>query len=279
MARSPCFRRDPSGALLPTPRAGSGWGADHMRGLAVSGALARAAEAAAIEVGRDDLRPVRWTLDLFRAAKMVPTTTRTRVVHSSRRLLLVDAELLQAGRAVARAGTLFLRPDPAAAPSGIAPHWPTVVPPTTDGQDHPDDVERMYQTPGGPWVPGRPPTDREPLNLWHFEIPIVEGEEPTAFQNTAAISDVVNATTNVGPQGLAFINPDVSLLLARPVVGPSVGLASVGRVEGDGLAVSTATVFDRHGPCGTVSTSALSQPPIELVGSPLLWLGHTKDSR
>lgn len=273
MIRSACFRRDSDGTLVPTPRAGSGWGSDHMRGLAIGGALARASERAVAELGRDDLRPARWTLDLFRAVHMKPITASATVIRSSRRLCLVEAELHQEGQIRARASALFLRPDPDAEPTGILPPFVDHAAPDSDGDDYAGDVERLYRVPDGPWVAGRPPASHEPLHLWHFSIPVVEGEKVTPFQNVAAIADVANAVTNAGPEGLAFINADVSLVLGRQVVGPSVGLASSGRVESDGICAGSTIVFDRLGACGTATTTALSQPPIELRGSPMSWRG------
>lgn len=48
------FRRE-AGTLVPTDVARSAWSDDQMHGVAVSGALAGAAERAVAEAGRDDL--------------------------------------------------------------------------------------------------------------------------------------------------------------------------------------------------------------------------------
>ena len=48
--------------LMPTPLACSMWSEDQLHGVAVSGALARAAELALREAGRADLRPARWVV-------------------------------------------------------------------------------------------------------------------------------------------------------------------------------------------------------------------------
>ena len=101
--------------LVPADLARSLWSENQMHGVAVSGALARAAERCVIELGRgDDLRPARHTVDLFRPATMDPCRTTTRVVREGRRLCLVDATLEQDGQTVARASALFLKVgDPA----------------------------------------------------------------------------------------------------------------------------------------------------------------------
>ena len=59
-------------ALVPTELACSLWSEDQMHGVALSGALARALERAVSDLGRTELRPARYTVDLFRAARMEP---------------------------------------------------------------------------------------------------------------------------------------------------------------------------------------------------------------
>jgi hypothetical protein len=96
--------------LVPTPLACSMWSDDQMHGVALSGALARAAEACLATAGRTDLRPARWTVDLFKPARMVPCSFATEVVREGSRICLVDVTMTQEGRRVARASPSHL-PD------------------------------------------------------------------------------------------------------------------------------------------------------------------------
>ncbi len=64
------FTRGDGDVLVPTQLACSLWSDDQMHGVALSGALARSLERAVAETGRTDLRPARYTVDLFRAARM-----------------------------------------------------------------------------------------------------------------------------------------------------------------------------------------------------------------
>ena len=100
--------------LHPEPRANSGWGADQMRGPAVSAALAREVERTLAKLNRPDLQAVRWTLDLFRAVRMRPSVTSATVVREGPRLCLIDAVVSQDGEPRARASVLFLRTSEAA---------------------------------------------------------------------------------------------------------------------------------------------------------------------
>ncbi|MGV9674077.1 acyl-CoA thioesterase domain-containing protein [Nocardia sp. NPDC003482] len=243
--------------LHPEPGAESGWGAEHLRGPAVSGALAREAERTVATLGRADLRPVRWTLDLFRAARMRPSTTTATVRREGPRLCLVDTTLLQEGEPVARASALYLRPSET--PGGAVWSGGTSPTPPAAGLTPPGDRERLYLDPAhgwGGWTDGFVAAERK--QIWHFPIPVVHGEDPTPFQLAASVADVTNLISNLGGAGLEFINPDVSLALARLPRGDELGLALTERVEHDGIAVGTAVAFDRHGVIGTVTASALA---------------------
>ena len=90
-------------ALVPTGIARSMWSDNQMHGVAISGALARTIEACVLGAGRDDLRPARMTVDLFRPATMDPCRVTAEVVREGKRICLVDAVLTQGGVA-GRAG-------------------------------------------------------------------------------------------------------------------------------------------------------------------------------
>src|SRR5262245_28377580 len=101
------FFRAEGGLLVPLGAASSEWGGSngrgHLRGTAVSGALARAAGRAADALeGAEGFRPVRWTLDLFRPGAMAASTTEATVVRGGRRLRLVDATFRQDAKTIAR---------------------------------------------------------------------------------------------------------------------------------------------------------------------------------
>ncbi|MBY8856955.1 thioesterase family protein [Nocardia sp. CA2R105] len=242
--------------LHPEPCAASGWGTAHMRGLAVSGALARETERTIDTLGRHDLQPVRWTLDMFRPAKMEPSVTSATVVRDGPRLCLIDAVLSQNGQPVARASGLYLRPS--ATPDGTV--WSGGASPTPpEVPAPPKDRERLYFDPDhgwGEWTDGFQRSARK--QIWHFPIPVVEGEILTPFQLAASVADVTNLISNLGSAGLEFINPDLTLAIARLPESTDLGLALTERVEQHGLAVGTAVVFDRRGVLGTVTASALA---------------------
>ncbi|NEW26671.1 thioesterase family protein [Nocardia cyriacigeorgica] len=230
-----------------------------MRGMAVCGAMARAAEQAIHALGRHDLRPARWNVDLFRAARMRPCATSTSIVQTSSRLCLVDVTLTQAGEAVARATALFLRPSET--PTGSV--WSGGACPQPPERDRVSsgDPERLFYSEEVGWtVSAAPHHNGRRKQTWHFPVPVVRGEYLSPFQLAATVADVMNVVANLGSSGLEFINPDVALTLARLPQGTELGLAATDRVELDGISVGTAVVFDRAGVLGAATVTGLADP-------------------
>ncbi|TDP37739.1 acyl-CoA thioesterase domain-containing protein [Nocardia ignorata] len=255
------FRTQHSGhgvELVPQAEAASGWGQEHMRGLAVSSALARAAEQEIDTIGRADLVPVRWTLDLFRPARLRPCTASAAVVRQGKRLCLIDTVLEQDGRPVARASALWLAPSQS--PPGAVWSGGTQPEPPPPGTALVEAQHRLYFTENTGWGDADRSTNEARNTIWHEQIPVVEGEPTTPFQLAAGVADVVNVAVNLGGNGLEFINADVSLALGRLPVGPAVGFATTQRIEEAGISVGTAVAFDRGGVFGTATLCALADP-------------------
>lgn len=244
--------------VVPTTMARSMWDEDQMHGVALAGALARAAERCLAAAGRDDLDPARLTVDLFRKARMQPCETSAEVVREGPRICLVDVVLRQGGERVARASALFLKPT-ASAPGEVWEPAHREQPPADDVAPRTDEPHVPYLDSGAGWSqdftthqnPGR-------KRSWNTPPAIVAGEATTPFQAAAAIADGTSLVTNWGSEGVQYINTDINLALARPPVGLSIGLAALHRVEHDGVAVGTAAVFDRSGPLGTATVTALA---------------------
>jgi len=253
------FERDGE-TLVPTALARGSWSQTAMHGVAISGALGRAAEQALEGLGRSDLRPTRWVVDLFRPALMTPCTLRTQVVREGKRLALIDVVLYQDDEPVARAGATYLRvsqttegevwsPSPQSRPTPP----PVDVAPPTD-QPHPP-----YLRSDGEWTQERSAhTNSAHKQSWNSLPAVVVGERCTPFQAACAIADGSNLVLNWGTMGVEYINSDVTMTLARLPVSTEIGLSVTDRVESDGIAVGTAVMFDREGPLGTVVLTALA---------------------
>lgn len=244
--------------LVPTPMAQSMWSSDQMHGVAVSGALGRALERAVTALGRDDLQPTRYTVDLFRAARMQPCEVSTEVVREGSRICLVDATMTQSGERVARASAVFLKPT---ASTGGEVWCPAErpVPPPHDVAPPTDEPHVPYFHSAVGWTQdfGQHQNGSRKQS-WNSAIPVVAGEAITPFQAAAAIADGASLVTNWGSRGVEYINTDITLTLVRPPVGVEIGLSAVDRVEQDGISVGTAAMFDRSGPLGTCVVTALA---------------------
>ena len=265
------FTPDPDDAELlhPTKVALSLWSDDQLHGVAVGAVLARALERAVQDLGRDDLRPARLTVDLFKAARRLPSRTSTSVVRQGNRLCLVDAVLEQDGEPVARASGLFLRagepatgavwePDDAPAPP------PPDLAPETDRPQVP-----LFASEGVGWAPSF--TEHQNAgrkSTWQVGVPVVPGERPSGFVAAGGVADVSSMLTNWGENGIEHINTDITLTLARQPSGVEVGLHAQDRVTADGIAVGTVTVFDRDGRLGTavVTSVANTRRTVDLAG-------------
>jgi hypothetical protein len=244
--------------LVPTPLACSMWSDDQLHGVALSGALARAAEQTLAATGRDDLRPARWVVDLFRAARMRPCTFTTEVVREGSRICLVDVTLTQDGERVARASATFLKPSQTA-PGEVWHPAERPTPPPLDVAPESDEPRVPFLRSSAGWSQNfteHQNSDRKAS--WSSAIPVVPDEPLSPFQAVAAAADGASMVTNWGTRGVEYINTDIALTLAREPVGVEIGLLATDRVEHDGIASGTTAVFDRAGALGTVTVAALA---------------------
>ena len=254
-----CFFELEGDALLPQEVAQSLWGTGQLHGVAVSGALARSAEAGLAEVGRTDLRPARYTVDLFRAARLEPCHLTSTVVRESPRLCLVDTVLEQSGTAVARASTLFLKPTEPA-PGEVWEPGGAFAPPPLDLAPVGDEprVPLFWSEDVGWEASFGEHQNGSRKATWQTGVPVVGGEKPSPFVAVASIADATSMVTNWGSGGVTHINTDITLTLARLPESLEVGLVALDRVSADGLAVGTVSVFDRSGRIGSAMVSSMA---------------------
>ncbi|TQF65492.1 thioesterase family protein [Rhodococcus spelaei] len=229
-----------------------------VNGAALCGLVARALENSH---GGDGFVPARLTVDLFRPALTRPLTAVTTGVRDGKRIRVADAELLQDGEPVVRATAVFLRPSeqppgqvwtrerrPSPPPATIAPPTEALTPPYFGSDDHPDGWSTSMLEHQG--------ASRK--RMWARHLPAVVGEEPSPFVRAAMAGEPTSLMTNWGTAGVGFINVDMTLVLARLPEGLDVGIEADDHISADGVAVGTATMFDRRGTVGTCVVSALA---------------------
>ncbi|UDY22196.1 acyl-CoA thioesterase domain-containing protein [Nocardioides sp. Kera G14] len=244
--------------FTPLPIAASLWSADQMHGVAVSGLLAKGIESALEGLGREGMVPARYRIDLFRAARMLPTHIVTTVVREGPRLVLIDGEVRQGDTVVARGSATFLATGEQ--PAGVA--WESTersAPPPLDLVPVSDEMRTPYFESLKPWS-----TDfAEHTNggrhaTWQSPVPTVAGESMSPFVMVAAVADTTSMITNWSDAGIEWINADVSVAISRLPVSLEVGIRATDHVSSEGIAAGTAELFDRAGTFGTSTVTALA---------------------
>jgi hypothetical protein len=257
------FFTDEDGILIPQASAVSGWDMGTIRGPALTAAMARVAERALPAPG---MKPAHAAFDLFRPARMAPTTTRSSVLRVGRRLCTIDVVLDQNGVDVAHGRVTFLRPSED--PSGLLwrPSTPVAAPAPSI---RPDAEGRLYLS-DADWTPA--PSDHANdlrKSVWQRTHMLIRGEQPSAFQRAASASDLTSLTAHWGTEGIEFINADVTLSLARLPSGPGIGVSATYFVSNDGLSAASAVLFDEDGAFATSTLSGLANPDRRVrVGKP-----------
>ncbi len=243
--------------VQPTQFAQSLWGEDHLNGPAVVGLAAHALEAA---FGLPDFLPARLTVDLFRAARGVPTTTAVTLVRDGRRVRNSECDVVQDGVTVARATLVQYRlaeqpqgeewfratdfEPPAVIDDGLPPYmnsdavgWTRVI------ADHQNASRKRY------------------LNR---SIDVIEGQTNTPFVRAAMAAEGTSLVTNLGTAGVGYINGDLTVALSRLPQDTWVGAEADSHWAAHGIAVGTTTLYDSAGPFGTGLTTAVSNPAAQI---------------
>jgi hypothetical protein len=245
--------------LIPQDLARSLWREDQMHGVATAGALGREAENAVVAAGRTDLRPARFTVDLFKAPSMGPCRLSSTVVREGARLMLLDVELTQDDVVVARASALFLKATENPEGEVWTPDDVPEPPPLEVAAVSDEPRVPIFYSDGVGWSQnfaehqngGRKAT-------WQTALGIVAGETPTPFQGLAGAADSTSMITNWGSAGVQYINTDITLAISRVPVSQEIGLSTISRYSHDGIATGSAVVFDREGPIGTTTVTSIS---------------------
>ena len=251
---------DNDSTLIPTKWSGSAWGPDQLNGPAVCAVAARAIER---EFADPDFVPARITIDLFKAARNRPTVVTTSLVRSGRRIIVADAEVRQDDVTVARATAVFLRrsaPPPGAEwqPSG------TFTPPTDEAEDitlrHP-----WLQSGDADWtrdIGSHQNASRK--RAWSTAMPVLPNEPASPFVHAVQSAESTSLVTNLGTDGIGYINCDLTMALSRMPEGAELGIEADSHITADGISVGTATLYDRKGPYGTGMVTAVSNPAAQI---------------
>jgi len=240
----------------------SRWADDHLQGGAIIGLAALALES---RFGLPEFTPARLTVDLFRSARTIPTTTKVELVRDGRRIRNSVCTIEQDGIAVARATLVqYRRSEPPLGDEWVS-EPPVVAPPNEDGslvQIHSADLGWTSS------VSDHQNARRKRVAVRGFNV--VAGQQNTPFVQAATVVDATSLVTNLGTAGLGYINGDVTLALARLPRGEWIFIQADTHWTSDGIAAGTATLLDETGPfgCGLVTALSNRNAQIDFSGTP-----------
>ncbi|KAA0918188.1 acyl-CoA thioesterase domain-containing protein [Dietzia sp. ANT_WB102] len=258
MSERAFFTVDDTGAYVPTIFARSAWSDSMVNGPAVVAAAARALEA---EHGAEGFQPARLTVDLFAPVRNEPLVAHTEEVRAGNRIRVADVQLSQGGKAVARATLVQLRrgeqPPGRIWRSGRRVHPPAGAGTSADGPgsnvhfgsgDDPDSWDREM---------GLHQNDQR-KRFWQQPLDVIVGESSTPFQRAATLAESTSLMAHWGDEGIGFINADLTVALARLPQSRDLGIEADEHISVDGVAVGTASLFDREGVFATGTVVAVS---------------------
>ncbi|SEH76848.1 Thioesterase-like superfamily protein [Mycolicibacterium rutilum] len=257
MSSEPSYFTPADGGFQPTQFALSHWGEDHLNGPAVVGLAARTLEK---HYGSDEFMPARLTVDLFRAARRTLTTVEVRVVRDGRRVRAAECDVLQDGRAVAQA--TFVQYRRSEAPRGQEWTPPTAVPELPER----DDALMPYiGSEDGGWTRSPAAHQNASRKRFYFSCAdIVAGEKVSPFARAVTVAESTSLVTNLGTEGIGYINGDLTVALSRLPVDDWILVQADSHWAADGVAVGTATLFDPKGPFGSGMVTAVANPAAQI---------------
>ena len=261
MTEPPAHFTSTDDGFLPSRFAQSRWGEDQLNGPAVVGLAARELE---LRYGSEEFFPARLTVDLFKAARGVLTTVRTRLVRDGRRVRNTECEIVQEGTTVARAVMVSYRRS--SSPPGEQWCAPTDFGYPDGPLPGPDEVSGPYVGSDATGWTRSIGEHQNPTRTRFLDRPVavIAGERNTAFVAAVMIAEATSLTTNLGTRGIGYINGDLTVGLARLPVDDWLGVQADSHLAADGIAVGTATLYDSLGAFGSGMVTAIANPGAQI---------------
>lgn len=250
------YRPDGPDRYAPTELTRGPWSPDAQHGGAPTALLAGIIE----QFEPSGSRVARLTVELLRPAPLSSLEVRTEMLRPGKRIQLVQASLFASGTEVVRATGLRIREQPLPIPD---PDPEPVPPRGAPSEFAPLDDVVMFGfafdiARERDWSPGGQPPG--PQRVWfRLRVPVVAGERPSPLQRVGAAADFPNGISSVVPWAgeWLFINPDLTVTLARPPAGEWVALDARTVPGDDGIGFAEARLFDERGRIGRATQSLL----------------------
>jgi hypothetical protein len=251
------FAHGGENVYLPTPAAGGHWGESLISGPAVAGLAARALERA---YGQAGFLPARFTIDLIKPARQIPTRTQTRLVREGRRVRYAECDVIQGDWIVARATAVQYLTSEAPPGAEWVPERVFTAPQHAEG-----DGLFVGSDPAGWGVLGAEQQNTAAKRAYYRGVDVVVGEDLTPFVRSVIVAEAAaNMVINLGTRGIGYINGDLTVSMSRLPRSEFLGIEGDSRFAADGVSVGTATLFDAIGPFGTAMVTSLANPAAQI---------------
>jgi len=250
------YRPDTPDRFVPTELTRGPWSPDAQHGGAPAALLAGVIES----FEPSGARVVRLTVELLRPVPLTPLDVWVEMVRPGKKVQIVQASLVADGIEVVRATGLRIREQPLAIPDPD----PEAVPPMGKRGEFvftgeavmfglAFDIARERE-----WSPDASPPG--PQLVWfRLRVPVIAGVPASPLQRVAAAADFPNGISSIVPWAgeWLFINPDLTITLARPPEGEWVALDARTVPSDDGVGFAEARLFDERGRIGRATQSLL----------------------
>ena len=243
--------------FAPTATAGGHWGADLISGPAVAGLAAWALDR---DFGQTGFTAARFSIDLMKPARQVPTQVQTRVLREGRRVRYAQCEILQDDWVVARA--TMVQYSQSEEPAGQV--WTAAARFTAPAEA--DDQALVVGSDDAGWSTlGAQHQNTSRKRAYYRGADVVEGQPTSPFVRAVIVAEAAtNMVVNMGTAGIGYINGDLTLALAREPRSQHLGVQADSHFAADGVSVGTATLFDEAGPIGTATVTSLANPAAQI---------------
>jgi hypothetical protein len=255
------FTHRGDGRFVASELARGPWDPDAQHGGAPAALLMRAFEALPAAEG---LMIARVTYELLRPAPIGEVEVQAEVVRPGRRVQLLEGSMSAPdGTEVVRARALRVR----RAQAGSTRDEPESPPP---GPEHGHERAPGFMPPYRPifapdgievrFVAGA--FGGGPATAWfRLRVPVVAGEAPSPLQRLAAAGDFGNGISAVLNWGeYLFINPDLTLYVARVPVGEWICLDARTTIAPGGVGMAESTLYDERGRVGRAMQALFVAP-------------------
>lgn len=200
----------------------------------------------------------RLSVDILGPVPVAELEVTARVLRGGRSVELVEAELTADGRPTMRATGWRIR-DQRTDASPLAEE--AAAPPRPNTADEPEEYAGYLAAMEWRWVKGHF-TESGPATVWARQrVPLVADEEPTGVQRLLTLADSGNGISSVlDMRRWLFINPELTLHVAREPVGEWVCLDAVTTVTAAGTGLATSVLYDDGGPVARGAQALLVAP-------------------